>query len=456
MALSSSLLSGQSYYTVESLEGASALPPLKPSFAAADREFLLRLDAHKRALAAERESLDAEKRLLAADREALVRSDPRLADLLPPVPGVDARTRLDGLPAVDASRRLLVDELHALDSRSRLHGLDVRPNDDVLDSRFRIHGLDVRSHDPLWQGLDDRARSLGSSGGLAFGAQVQRSLPEVTRTRELSAGARSGAASFLSSENYLHGRRDIADGRTSAMPMEFSRSRRDIVSRPSTSSFKPLSERPFHYGKQERAALRPPVEAARKQDKSVTSVKTPPAYSKTKPPAEKGDANKKAPPVKALIKPPPEQSEGWCALCKIDCHNIKTLNHHLGGRRHKAMAEGKSAKSSETSADGKADGKPNPAANKQADRKRASDAKPETSQNAKRQKTSTVAVANGAPTNTPDKKEKANKMPVVKGGKDNPLACEVCNISVTGQKNLEFHLKGKRHAARLKELATNS
>ncbi|KAI5080943.1 hypothetical protein GOP47_0004126 [Adiantum capillus-veneris] len=105
--------------------------------------------------------------------------------------------------------------------------------------------------------------------------------------------------------------------------------------------------------------------------------------------------------------------------------NIKTLNHHLGGRRHKAMAKGKSAKSSETSVDGK----PNPAANKHADKKRASDTKPETLQNAKRQKTLTVAVANGAPTNTPNKKEKSNKVPVVKEGQQK------------GKSTIKTHLK---------------
>ncbi|MCO5586875.1 hypothetical protein L7F22_040820 [Adiantum nelumboides] len=498
MALSTNLSSGQPYYTLESLEGASSLPLLKSGFTPpVEREALLLNAAKKRTLlAAEgmREALlrrDGSNQRAYADGLPRVDARTRLDGLLPVqrsyvdgLPPVDGRTRLDGLP------RSYVDELPPVDERTRLDGLlpvDARTRfslDELqfLDSRTTTHGLGIRPHDALWSGFDDRAR-----GGLALGAQEKRSRSELIRTGELDFGAGSGAAPFLPLENYLHGRRDIADVCAPAMAMDSSMTRRDFVIGRRVSDYKPQSEqqseRPFSIGQR---VPRPPVEAARKQNTSVASVKgtplkpkpkplpeksmmkekmpvklkmnpapekrvtkekTPPMKPKMKPPPEKSVVTEKTPPI---TKPPSEQSEGWCALCKIDCCNIVTLNIHLKGKKHKAKLAGIPAKVIEPSVEAKAT------------KKRASETKTEASQSTKRLKTLVVAEGNGAlPADRPNagkakatesKKEKAK---MLNNGQGGLVHCEVCRISTTGEKNLEFHLKGKRHAARLKELANS-
>ncbi|MCO5584714.1 hypothetical protein L7F22_038646 [Adiantum nelumboides] len=506
MALSTNLSSGQPYYTLESLEGASALPLLKSGFIPPSEREALLLDAAKKRnlLAAEgmREALlrrDVSDQRVYADGLPLVDARTRLDGFLPVqrsyvdgLPPVDGRTRLDGLP------RSYVDELPPVDERTRLDGLlpvDARTRfslDELqfLDSRTTTHGLGIRPHDALWSGFDDRAR-----GGLALGAQEERSRSESIRTRELDFGARSGAAPFLPSENYLHGRREIASVRAPAMALDSSPTRRDFVSGRRVSDYKPQSEqqsdRRFSIGQR---VPRAPVEAARKQNTSVASAKVTPVKPKPKAlpeksvmkekipvklkmnrPPEKKVTKEKTPPMKPKMKPPPEksvvkektppitkpaseQSEGWCALCKIDCCNIVTLNIHLNGKKHKAKLAGKPAKVSEPSAEAKA----TPAATIQANKKRASETKTEASQSTKRLKTLVVAEGNGALlADTPNAGEaKANeskkeKAKMLNNGQGGFLYCEVCSISTTGEKNLEFHLKGKRHAARLKELANS-
>lgn len=173
----------------------------------------------------------------------------------------------------------------------------------------------------------------------------------------------------------------------------------------------------------------------------------------------KGLSNSKPSSAADKIKPPPEQSEGWCAVCKIDCHNIKTLGIHINGKKHKAVLEQREGNSAIAEAASKAVGKlevNSVPSTSQADKKRASDEKPETLQTAKRLKASTPVVTSNAPTAVADiRKAKADAKPTATKVLSNPSHqfCEICNISTTGKMNLESHLKGKRHAARVKELA---
>eukprot|EP00250_Pteridium_aquilinum_P004362 c14578_g1_i1 orf=108-1601(+) len=473
MALATSLSSGQAYYTVESLEGATSLPFLKPappaplprreSFAPsvtlpADRDALMRLDAQTRALFAEREALDMRTRLLAAEREALLRRNlPGAATSL-----TDRRLFADGLQPLDGRTRVNADGLHLLDVRTRL-SLDGLQN---LDARLRVlsHGLEVRPHDTLQPGLGSRLRAPPLAGGLASGATSHGPLSDLIRTQELTAGARSGAPSFLAADPSLV-QRDITGHRTEILarsgpspflPADSLLSRRDVADRQAEMpEARGQSDHPFTNGPREPVAARPePVETLQ-ANKQVERNKGP---SSSKLPSLK--------PTAGVIKPCPEESEGWCSVCKIDCHNTKTLGIHVIGKKHKAAVEklqGDSVKVDETStgALGKEDSTSVPAATSQADKKRAS-GEPEALQSAKRPKVPASAVASSAPmASTANATEgtmaKADAKPAAKNVKPNPshLVCEVCNIFTTGKKNLEIHLKGKRHVARVKELASS-
>ncbi|KAH7442400.1 hypothetical protein KP509_03G086900 [Ceratopteris richardii] len=87
---------------------------------------------------------------------------------------------------------------------------------------------------------------------------------------------------------------------------------------------------------------------------------------------------------KPKTKPTPQESEGWCAVCKIDCQSKKNLHVHVIGKKHKAAVEGPAVDKTEEAPDMKSS-----PSSSQAEKKRASDGKAEVSNSAKRVKTTT-------------------------------------------------------------------
>lgn len=190
-----------------------------------------------------------------------------------------------------------------------------------------------------------------------------------------------------------------------------------------------------------------PVENFRVR-KQVEKVKTFPSSN----PSSRAGLGQKPPPGKT--KPPSVESEGWCAVCKIDCFYAKTLAIHVAGKKHQSVLEklkeeGKTVSVSE-GAKRAAKQEAKPVSSKKgtmnaAERKRENDDKVEASRSAKRLKASESADAINVTV--------AAAADALKGN-DNEAhpVCKICNISCTGKKNLDSHLKGKKHAARLLEL----
>lgn len=489
MALATSLSSGQGFYTVESLEGATSLPLPKPapplslprpetypasSALSAEREALLRLNAQTRALFADRESLDARARLLAAEREVLLRAVPGesesrarvLSDGRPPP--VDVRGR-DGLQPRDARGRVQPDGFQPLDARSRALSDSLQP----LDARSRafIDGLQPREFRAgvFPEGLDGRSRVPPLSGGFALQGQERLPPPDLVPPRELAAALRGGLPPFLSAdplpsvpvprreglelrghqENIqllgrggsleLHGRRDNLELRGHGIGH---RDNLELLGRGTTQA------RPdwgLVNGKREvDRGLAEPSENFRVRKQAEKGKPFPTSY----PPPQKPPAGK--------TKPPPEELEGWCAVCKINCFNAKTLAIHVAGKKHKlaieALKEEKAnignvgGAAAKTTAQQEAKAVPSEkGATSLADKKRANDEKVEAPQNAKRLKASASADASNAMVKAAADAKKGN------GNELHPV-CKICNISCTSKINLDSHFKGKRHAARLSEL----
>lgn len=452
------LSSGLSYYTLESLEGASSLPFLKPappgsvprreSLPASLAPPFERLDAQARALVADRELLDARGRILVAEREALLRNVSGGESALQ-----DQRRYADGLPATDARARFSFDGFRNADGRGRAllesrvlsHGFDGHPGISSLpDQRGLSQGLDMRARESLQpralpgvggftqgprESLQPRAlpaaggftqgsresllpRALPVAGGLTQGATQTGSLSELLRARELGVGN-----PFAPVADPALAWRDIPKYNAEvpsvgARNVHLANGSRDLPS--------------MRFGSTEGNKYKTQAE----RNKGISIAQQAPAV---KPPAPKFN---------------PEQSEGWCADCKVDCLNTKTLAIHFQGKKHKAAVQGKSAKVDVAST---------APSTSQADKKRASDAKPDLSQIAKRLKASSATAPQPVVTATEAKKAKldAQKVKPTATSKSNipDYICKVCNITTTGKANLDSHMSGKRHAARVKELA---
>ncbi|KAH7294887.1 hypothetical protein KP509_27G023200 [Ceratopteris richardii] len=397
MSFSTSLPSGQSYYTLESLEAAASLPlpksslPPPAALLPSEQDRLLRLDPQTRALLAEREALDARARLIAAEKEALLRRGV-------PTTNLPADRRLDALAALEARGRLSYEELQALDLRARSlpHGMDVRPQESFLLP------------------LDSRDRVPARGAGMHLG--IPRQEPIV--------GPRGPP--YIPSLDSLNGRRDLAAVRAFAAPRESYPFREGA--RPSHSLYSAPNNRHHPGGVREPVPARrfPPQEVGRKESRPVTTSR---ALQKPK------------------TKPTPQESEGWCAVCKIDCQSKKNLHVHVIGKKHKAAVEGPAVDKTEEAPDEKSS-----PSSSQAEKKRASDGKAEVSNSAKRVKTTTDSTVDEKKVEAEGVKAADVKTQLDKPDPSMPV-CEVCNIFTTGKKNLEIHLKGKKHAARVKELA---
>ncbi|KAH7285357.1 hypothetical protein KP509_33G024700 [Ceratopteris richardii] len=455
MAPPARLPSGQSYYTLESLEGATSLPPLKPGLSTLlpfDRDARMHLDARTRSLLADREALDARARPFAADRDSLIWSNAssslgteRTMELLGAsderLP-LDVRARFSGLNSMDVRTRVPIDDFQARDPRSRPF----------------LEGLSALSHESMRPSLDNRGSISHAMGaqeqrfppplrGPPLAGPEHRPLSDIIHSRDYLMGPRG--APYMPPPESLHTPRGNTDIRFSGISKDPALGRRDFRSGVHSSPYfsRAQNERRFSDGGRKPATVRSEdSEIAKKLGKDTFSMK--------------------APAEKPKERPILEQSEGWCAVCKIDCINAKTLRGHLRGKKHKAMEEGPKEKAEETSAKG--DSAP---VSNQADKKRGNEEKPGDSKSAKRSKTTVSIEINGVLSGVSNdvKKDKveadgkktvdSKKMENTAAGQDKRNSsmpfCEVCNIFTTGQANLEAHLKGKKHAARVKELAND-
>ena len=132
------------------------------------------------------------------------------------------------------------------------------------------------------------------------------------------------------------------------------------------------------------------------------------------------------------------QKEWACAICMVTIQSETTLNSHLQGRRHKANCEVLKAIT------------------------RAKKKNFPTSTTKKHEQTQTQTQKKCASSN--GLKEEVNiKQWDVHGLQINskkivqdtrsPLLCYICNLRCPNKDNLDGHLKGKKHLARIRELA---
>ncbi|KAK9988913.1 hypothetical protein SO802_029152 [Lithocarpus litseifolius] len=130
------------------------------------------------------------------------------------------------------------------------------------------------------------------------------------------------------------------------------------------------------------------------------------------------------------------QKEWACAICKVTIQSETTLNSHLQGKRHKANCEVLKAIT------------------------RAKKKNFHTSTTKKHEHTQTqkkCASSNGSKEEVNIKQWdvhglQINSKKIVQDTRS-PLLCYICNVRCPSKDNLDSHLKGKKHLARIQELA---
>ncbi|XP_057977261.1 uncharacterized protein LOC131164240 isoform X2 [Malania oleifera] len=119
------------------------------------------------------------------------------------------------------------------------------------------------------------------------------------------------------------------------------------------------------------------------------------------------------------------QKEWTCAICQVKTQCEKTLNSHLQGKKHRANYEKLTGKKLES----EDKGLPVPLAKKSDQNREESKCPPanELGQKNTKEEVGTVQTSGIA------------------------LHCKVCNINLQNQNDMSFHLKGKKHRARIRE-----
>ncbi|KAF3963672.1 hypothetical protein CMV_011965 [Castanea mollissima] len=130
------------------------------------------------------------------------------------------------------------------------------------------------------------------------------------------------------------------------------------------------------------------------------------------------------------------QKEWACAICKVTIQSETTLNSHLQGKRHKANYEVLKAITR-----AKKKGFPTSTSKKhvhiQTQKKRASSNGLKEEVNIKQWDVHGLQI---------------NSKKIVQDARS-PLLCYICNVRCPSKDNLDAHLKGKKHLARIQELA---